>query len=138
MSALYSSRSSALKQILPLLLSMSRLLASVRKQTSLVGGLERNSSIHLQRTTDTFGLSSFKSIRGVPRRGPRPKPYDREPSGMGASIASMSHQNTGSHGTSGISHNISGSWSQNDCRASAFDYDCGIADLPHQYLRNQN
>ena len=62
----------------------------------------------------------------------------------------MSHQNTGSHGTSGSSHNgsgssrntsggsdntsggsrdgsggsdnTSGSWSQNDCHAPAFDY----------------
>ena len=75
-----------------------------------------DSSIHSQGTTDTFGLSATKSMRGVPRRrGPRPKPHDCEPPGSGASITSISHQHTGSHGTNR-------SLGQNDGYALAVDY----------------
>ena len=82
-------------------------------------GHASDSSIHSQGTADTFGLSAAKSMRGVPRRGPRAMPHDREPSGSGASIASMSHQHTGSHGTSG-------SGSHNDGYAPAVDYIFGL------------
>ena len=85
-------------------------------------GHASDSSIHSQGTADTFGLSATKSMRGVPRRGPRPNPHDCEPSGSGASITSISHQHTGSHGTSGRSHNTSGSLGQNDGYALAVDY----------------
>jgi len=79
-------------------------------------GHASDSSTHSQGTADTFGLSATKSMRGVSRRGPRPIPtQDREPSGSGASIASMSHQNTGSHGTSG-------SGSQNEGYIPVVDY----------------
>ena len=76
------------------------------------------SSIHSQGTTDTFGLSTTKSVRDVPKGGrPRPGPtHDREPSASGASISSLvlSH-NTGSHATSG-------SGSQNGGYAPSVDY----------------
>jgi hypothetical protein len=86
-------------------------------------GHTSDSSIHSQGTADTFGLSATKSLRGVSRRGPRPIPYhDREPSGSGASITTISHQNTGSHGTSGRSHGASGSGSQNDPYGPTADY----------------
>lgn len=88
-------------------------------------GHASDSSMHSQGTADTFGLSATNSIsmRGVQRRGPRPIPHhDREPSGSGTSIASISHQNTGSHGTSGRSHGASGSGSQNDGYVPAVDY----------------
>src|SRR5258706_1671101 len=97
-------------------------ISSEANESGWQPGHASDSSIHSQGTTATFGFTATKSMRGVSRRGPRAKAHDREPSGSGASIASMSHQNTGSHGTSGRSHNTSGSMSQNDGYAPAVDY----------------
>ena len=97
-------------------------ISSEANESGWQPGHASDSSIHSQGTTDTFGLSATISMRGVPKRGPRPKPHDYEPSGSGASITSISHQHTGSHGTSGRSHNTSGSLGQNDGYGLAVDY----------------
>ena len=102
-------------------------ISSEASESEWQPGYASDSSIHSRATTDIFGLSATESMRGVPRRGPRALPRDREPSGSGASITSMSRQNTGSHGTSGSSHGASGSWRHNDGYAHTVDYVFGLS-----------